>query len=613
MTTPDKKESTIEFDYSSPVKRPPRRLSYPELAEGARLQVEQSDRTRDKKNPNEVRFFSPRRKPTKKMQSDTGIDQGQPRPDAPDAPIETQDGDQSVKTPTSEVVIPGPGDNSSSGSEAFKEAAEEEYDEETIEAEYVEVNGVIYPLMPRDTKISDEQVGTIKLWSQTERDKLDPEIYQTFYNSVTGYVLSKKNKFDTPDLREADDGTLRGVHFLATQLRQIRHHFYKHDVENVFSIMCPVDVNKSGETYATKYDFFDDNGKLTAAQVALSNYWWRRWVNTKYVKENLQFTMDCLEKNTSESLWSKVLEDHSEYPPNQQGGPLVLFLLLKRIRDSSESAIDRLKTKLRTLKIKDTPGEDVDVVISFIKSAHKALVSASRPDRNFVPDDFVEMLYKIFQSSSVEQFNRIFREEQEALYRDGDRNGYAPKWPSHKPLLALASASYARLKTAGVWDVPKQRAQTAAALTATGNGHNHDGDRPKLKCFNCEKEGHMLGDCPDPRDEAKIAKNRKAFLKNRPPRKGNNKGDKFKKVRRMKDGRPEIKNKKGVFVLDQKKKREMEKKPQEAAEAVAKALQARAPAPAPTQVPPAAEEQPAALTVYDAATIRAALLPFISS
>ena len=90
-------------------------------------------------------------------------------------------------------------------------------------------------------------------------------------------------------------------------------------------------------------------------------------------------------------------------------------MILKRIRASSEAAIDHLKLQFRNLKISTTPGEDVDIVVSFVKSTEKALISASHPGGSYVPDDFVEQMYKIFQTSTVLKFNKVFQDEQENL------------------------------------------------------------------------------------------------------------------------------------------------------------------------------------------------------
>ena len=95
-----------------------------------------------------------------------------------------------------------------------------------------------------------------------------------------------------------------------------------------------------------------------------------------------------LQKNTEEGLWSKCLEDYEEFHPIQRGGPLMLFLILKRIQDTSESAFDAFKKQVRKLNISKIKGEDVDVAVSLIKSTYKILTGASTPERSYVPDDF---------------------------------------------------------------------------------------------------------------------------------------------------------------------------------------------------------------------------------
>jgi hypothetical protein len=326
------------------------------------------------------------------------------------------------------------------------------------------------------------------------------------------------------------------------------------DSVEVFShIVCPIDVYRTEDCRPAVYNLFVDHYKLTASQVAISSAWWRHWVapQHKFIQQNLTFTVDTLQKNTTDSLWRKVLEDQDEFAEDQQGGPLLLFLILKRIRASSEAALDNLKLQFRNLKIRDIPGEDVDIAVSFVKSTEKALLGASRPDRSFIPDDFVPTLYEIYTTSTVEPFNRVFRDEKELLLREGDKSGTTPEWPKPRTLNSLATATYARLKSDGKWDVPEDpKKKSAGGYSATpqqGNeGKQRRSGKPRgtVTCFNC-KGPHLLPDCPKPRDEDEIAKNKAAYNKNRKP-----------KHKTGKDGKPLILNKKGSYVLDTKKARE---------------------------------------------------------
>jgi hypothetical protein len=269
----------------------------------------------------------------------------------------------------------------------------------------------------------------------------------------------------------------------------------------------------------------------------------------------------------------------------------MLFLILRRIRDTSEAAIDQLKIKFRTLQIRDYPGKDVDF------------------------DDFVETIYVIFQTSSVESFNRVFKDRKEELFWSADELNRTSEWPQPKALFNLASKTYSRLKIAGDWDIPAEtKKKSADGYTATGTNpgsNQRSGSRPSgnLKCFNCG-ENHLLPDCPKPRDEDKIAKARAEFQKNKPPCRGKP------KHKTDRNGRPLVRNKNGAYVLDQKKvkaEKNKSKKSEEAANAIVQALQART-APAQTEQPPAGAPPlvPSAHTVFDPKAIRTALSPYFS-
>ena len=73
--------------------------------------------------------------------------------------------------------------------------------------------------------------------------------------------------------------------------------------------------------------------------------------------------------NTDEELWLKCLETCEEHAPVQQGGPLVLVLILQRIQDRSEQTLDVLKTRVAQLDISELKGEDVEQTVRLVKSA----------------------------------------------------------------------------------------------------------------------------------------------------------------------------------------------------------------------------------------------------
>ena len=127
------------------------------------------------------------------------------------------------------------------------------------------------------------------------------------------------------------------------------------------------------------------------------------------------------------------------------------YLLLSKILTTTESAIEILMAKIKTLKIPDSKGEDVDAVVSLVRSTVDVLLSASDVGRSYIPDDFPKTILRVFQSSSNKEFNETFAEEQRTVQRESDRNGTKPLWPTVEGTLLQAERVYQRLVTEGAW------------------------------------------------------------------------------------------------------------------------------------------------------------------
>ena len=102
------------------------------------------------------------------------------------------------------------------------------------------------------------------------------------------------------------------------------------------------------------------------------------------------------------------------------------YLLLSKILTTTESAIEILLVKIKYLKIRNIKGEDIDSVVSLIRSTVEVLVSPSDETRCYIPDDFPKMVLQVFQSSSNKEFNETFEEEQQTVQRESDRTGRKP-------------------------------------------------------------------------------------------------------------------------------------------------------------------------------------------
>ena len=401
-------------------------------------------------------------------------------------------------------------------------------------ARFVTLNGV----RVRVRVHPNTQIVRARMWDKTKRATLDHETLQLFIKSATGYALDKKNKLSVQSLKPDEDGKLEEVHNLQSQLRLIRNHLYSHDMLDVFNIVLPKHVSQEPTLVdPTSYDLFQHYAKFTADMVANSCAWYNYWLSEPYVRENMTYSLAFLQNNTSDSLWAKCLETYDDFDPAQQGGPLMLFLVLKKIQDTSESAIESLKTRIANLKIRDLKGEDVDLAVSMIRSTVTALEGASGPDHSYVPDDFPQTVLKILQTTSVRKFNDAFDKEETEARHAADKLGCRPKWPTIHQTLNLASNTYGRMLAEGSWCVPVgSKKSTFNATTSTPGNY---------RCWNCGLN-HKLPDCPEPRDEAKIEKARQEYK----ARRQHGKKD---KVKRDDQNRPLKKNKKNVYVVDTKK------------------------------------------------------------
>ena len=321
-----------------------------------------------------------------------------------------------------------------------------------------------------------------------------------------------------------------------------------------------------------------------------------------------------LQNNTEETLWSKCLELYEEYNPIQQGGPLMVFLILQRIQDSSEQALELLRYQVKALNISKLPGEDVEQAVSLVKSTHRVLQCSSTSTRSYIPSDFAKTVFKVFQTSTVPEFNEVFHEHALDIQTYADLHGTQPRWPSVRSVVGLATNTYRCLKQSGVWDGKVKTppgAHTASSHSQSRALTNQPsrpptvtrgpattttpGARTCAKCWNCDGD-HLLNDCPLPHNHAKIEAARRRYQAWRctrgKPRHTTGEG-----------GRPLILNRQGHYVLNQQRWRQMQGNTSSTSAPGASST----PPPAPTPSPSPAAPGTSANVAIRAEAIRTAL------
>ena len=411
------------------------------------------------------------------------------------------------------------------------------------------------------------QIEEVRQYDKTERHKMSPEGLQKFADRATGYVLGKRDKLAVPVINLTDDSAekvMDEVINLSAKLTTLKTHMTRFDIGDVMEVLVPIDLTKSCALEETTFNVLDDYPILHPAQVANSISYLRLWVEDTYVTQNLAYTHQLIENNTDSKLWHKCLEQYDEFHEAQRGGPLMLLLILRQIQNTSDKALESLKAKLENLKITDIPGEDIDRVVSLIKSTDKILQTSSHGSRSYTLSDLAKTCVDIFLTCSYVEFTAPFEQIKNKVMAEADMAGTSPDWPTVTELTNMASFSYARNRQL-VWNKAptKSSAFNASSLTphgphqkARGNGQ----ERKKFNCFNCDSEDHLANDCPLPPDERKIAAGRKAYMdKKNASGSGSSsrRSGTDRNQRRMSSGQPEIKNKNGFWVPDTKKLREL--------------------------------------------------------
>jgi hypothetical protein len=238
----------------------------------------------------------------------------------------------------------------------------------------------------------------------------------------------------------------------------------------------------------------------------------------------------------------------------------MLLLILQRVQNTTESALSNLVHRIEHLKISEIEGENVETVATLVKAALTLVDRASERNMVRLPFDFPKTLLKVYQTSSVPEFNAQFQQMLLKAQQSQDLHGGTALWPSIEVINTLAKNTYIRMLSENTWTVP---ASTKAYHARRGKGK---GKRTKAGgysastapsasstpshspvCWNCEGPHHSA-DCPQPRNQTLFESNKAKWQAAREARRrGSNSG---RPHRKFVDGKPMIRNKQGVYVLD---------------------------------------------------------------
>ncbi len=334
-------------------------------------------------------------------------------------------------------------------------------------------------------------------------------------------VAKSQEKYTMLDLKIDNLDKLEETYDLEMNVSRTRTHHHKYDMHDVFTIVKPdPDVSKFQFV-----DLYKDYTQVTEAEVAASNEWYATMTadpeNLIY-RQNLKLTQEHLANNAEDGLVAKIKETYDTYPMEQRGGPLFYKLMMDILQNNSEEATTYLVTTVKNINIQTYEGENINKVVSHIRGAVSRLSNMkTKSGKSALPDDLVESLLKVFQTSSVHAFNSLFEHfsmqtELSSFYNKGATN------PTIAQVLSFAEARYRLLCSTKAWTgvIAKTNETSFKACLSENKG--------ETICFNCGG-CHSLEKCPKPHNADRIKANKKLFWDERNKKKEMGKDGKSKK------------------------------------------------------------------------------------
>ena len=379
------------------------------------------------------------------------------------------------------------------------------------------------PLYTKSQRVTMENSELMKLLESVQSKQ------QTPYHAITVSIN--------------DPEKMTNTYSLAGLLRENKRNLGKYDLLNVYTIVTPDEQAfdpksddygqlKIAEGKLMQKDLFADYLRLTTAEVANSSKWYSLFMpDDQLAQQNLDWSLAYYEKNVKAELYTKIYAKMMKYEADETGGPLFLKLLLEQVTTTSEANLKTLIHTIETYKIKTScPGEDIEKVVAIFEAIIDNIESLRDGD---LPADTVENLLILFQSTSVPKFNVLFENMQKDLDDADISSTMDPSFRlrsnvsslgnnlrSAKYILSYAEKAYRNLLRKGNWDACLQKPPGASAFTAGAQqptifnppsitpaqrGPPREGSNT---CFNCGQPNCKLDECPQPRDEARIKRNR---------------------------------------------------------------------------------------------------------
>lgn len=266
-------------------------------------------------------------------------------------------------------------------------------------------------------------------------------------------------------------------------------------------------------------NIWKDWEKLTEQQVCA----WQYSVNKRFSDEDRiasTWLREFVYNSSTDSLRTAVTKKYDKLPLNQRGGVMWTYYTLCEMFAMSREVKDAMLVFLDLFKRKGVArytGENLIIIQEEVVGVCKRLDSV-----HALTDDHVLDVLTGLTIAGNQRFKDTFK----FLKQSADLNRLdmletvsIDSTPIEKieAIMDKAVTDYDMMCIANTWLPHSRKGGTAAHLNTITEVVN--------ACWNCGEVGHGVGKCPHPKDQAKIAKNKKAFMDGKQSSSGGSRGN----------------------------------------------------------------------------------------
>ena len=274
-----------------------------------------------------------------------------------------------------------------------------------------------------------------------------------------------------------------------TFISKISTHLQRYDMKMIFEefpILDPPHIeeadrfrNQKTVNLLTSWDNLGDDKVYKIKDIGETIEWMKKFAegSSESFLEDMEWSNSFLLNSMDETLQESIhatLEE--EYKLSEHGGPLTFALMIDKVINLTEGAIEAMTRHLKGYDISKVPGEDVERVFRRFRHALKRL-----ENNGSLSKDVVTGLFKTFQTTTVDDFNAMFALWKRTIELEGKLK------PPYTEILNKVSSWYKNMKIAGEWSMLEVTKSDAAFLSE---------QMDDIICYKCGEKGHKKPNCP---------------------------------------------------------------------------------------------------------------------